>query len=57
MTLFARLKNLYKLSEFEPGQATDEYKTPGTVVSMIVKKPAVFIPRVKKDPIAEVIHE
>lgn len=60
MNLWQRIKNVWKLSEFEPGQPTDEYKTPGTVISMIVKKPsqkAVFIPHVKIDPVKEITQE
>lgn len=60
MKFLQRLKNVWKLSEFEPGQPTEEYKTPGTVVSMIVKKPqqkTVFISRIKIDPVKELTQE
>lgn len=59
MNLISRIKNLYKLSEYVPGTATDETKTPGTEVAMIVKKPepAKFIPYSKIDPITQLINE
>jgi hypothetical protein len=59
MSLFRRIGNLWKLSDFEPGQATDETKQEGTIVSMIVKKPEPpkFIPRVKIDPVKEITEE
>lgn len=60
MNIFQRIKNVWKLSEFEPGQPAEEYKTPGTTIAMIVKKPqqkAQFIPRVKVDPVQAITQE
>lgn len=62
MNLIERAKNLWKLSQYEPGQATDETKTPGTEVAMITKKPekkkqSVFVPRVTRDPVKEIIEQ
>lgn len=60
MSLIGRIANLWRLSEFEPGKPTDEYKIPGTEVSMIIKKPkqeGKFIPFVKEDPIKQLIEE
>lgn len=59
MNLISRIKHLWKLSEYEPGQATDETKTPGTIVSMIVKKPKQegrFI-KFQGDPIKTLVAE
>lgn len=63
MNLIDRWNNLWKLSSYEPGQATDEYKTAGTKIAMIVKKlekkrqSAIFVPHVAKDPIQELVNE
>jgi hypothetical protein len=57
MKLIARLQNLWKLSEFESGKPTDEYKIPGTEIVTLVKKPAVFIPYQKRTPAEEIISE
>lgn len=57
MNIVRRLQNIWKLSEYAPGKPDEEYKTPGTLVSMIVKKPdtkAIFIPRMKKDPVKSI---
>ncbi len=58
MRFLSRLTNLWKLSAYEPGQPQDEYKEPGTQLSMIVKKPekqkAQFIPRIKEKPIDKI---
>lgn len=59
MSLFSRIKHIWALSEYEPGQPTDETKIPGTEVSMIVKKPKQegrFISW-QKDPIKTLINE
>ncbi len=55
--MFQRLKNLWRLSEFEPHKPTEENKVPGTIVSMIMKRPpqkAQFIPRIKEKPIDKI---
>jgi len=60
MNLWQRLKNLKKLSEYEPGTAQDETKTPGTQVAMIIKKPeqkTIFIPRITRTPAQEITEE
>lgn len=61
MKFYERLKNIWALSEFQPGKPTDEYETPGSIVSMIVKKPerheGRFIPRIVKDPIKELVEQ
>lgn len=57
MRLISRLQNLWKLSELESGQPTDEYKIPGTEIVTLVKKPAVFIPYQKRTPAEEIINE
>lgn len=59
MNLFARLGNIWKLSEYVPGRPEEEYKTPGTVVANIIKKPqpARFIAFVKEDPITKLVNE
>lgn len=50
---------MWRLSEFEPGQPAEEYKTPGTIIANIVKKPqkAKFIPFVKVDELKKLIEE
>lgn len=63
MNFVERIKHLWVLSAYEPGQATDETGTPGTEVAMIVKKPekkkgyAVFVPYQKIDPIKQLVNE
>lgn len=62
MSLYSRIRHLWELSEYEPGTPTDEYKTPGTEVSMIVKKPkkkqeARFIPYQKQTPAQEIANQ
>lgn len=55
-----RLANLWRLSSYEPGSPTDETKTPGTIVSMLVKKPeqkTIFIPRITRSAADEIINE
>lgn len=59
MNSWRRLKNLWRLSEYESGKPSDEYKQPGTQIVTLVKKPettqkAVFIPRRKLSPIEEI---
>jgi hypothetical protein len=57
MNFIHRIKNLWELSRYEPGQPTDEYKIPGTEIVTLVKKPepmnqkATFIPRNPIKPI------
>ena len=58
--ILQRLRNLWRLSAFEPGQPTDEYRTPGTIVSSLVQKPqkkAEFISFKRSDPIKELVNE
>lgn len=61
MRWIQRIKNIWKLSEFEPGQPNEEYKTPGTQIAMIVKKPeakpATFVHYEKESPIQKIINE
>ncbi len=58
MHFLQRLKNLWELSQWEPGQAEQEYKTPGTKISMIVKRPeAQFIQYKKKDPVDDFLDK
>lgn len=61
MNLFKRIHNLWNLSEYHAGQANEEYKEPGSEVSMIVKPPAkkhdIFFARVKEDPIKRLVNE
>ena len=59
-SLLSRIHNLWRLSEFEPGQPNEEYKIPGTLISMIVKKPkqeAKFFPRIVVSPADKIINE
>ena len=55
--ILKRLINIWKLSAYEPGQPADEYKTPGTQISMLVKKPVEFIKYNPKSPVEEFISE
>lgn len=60
MNLLKRIRNIWSLSSFEPGQPTDEYKTPGTIISSLVKKPEVkgqFIAFQRRDPIKEIVNQ
>lgn len=59
MNPFRRISNLWKLSAFEPGKPTDEYKTPGTEVSSLIKKPqkASFVAFNRRDPVAEIVNQ
>lgn len=58
--IWKRLRNLWRLSQFESGQPTDEYKIPGTQIVTLIKKPesvrqsAVFIPRTKVSSIEQI---
>ena len=58
MNSWQRLKNLWRLSEYEPRKLGTEPVTDGTIIAQIVKRPqnttATFIPRVKKTPIEQV---
>lgn len=56
MNLIARIRNIWHLSEYQAGAPQDEYKTPGTQVITLIKKPeterkAIFIPRTPIKPI------
>lgn len=62
MTFFQRIKNLWNLSAYEAGKPQDEYKQAGTEIITLVKKPqnkqkALFIPRIKEDPVKRLIEE
>ena len=60
MNFLERIKNLWKLSEYEAGAPQDEYKQPGTQIVTLIKKPqpsqekAMFIPRIKQSNIDKV---
>lgn len=60
MNFLERVKNLWKLSEYEAGAPQDEYKQPGTQIVTLIKKPqpsqgkVIFIPRIKERPIDKV---
>lgn len=60
MGFWKRIKNIVELSKFEPGKPQDEYKEPGTQIITLVQKPtqkAVFIPRLKRNPVDEIVNE
>lgn len=62
MRLIDRIRNVWKLSELETGQPTDEYKIPGSEIVTLVKKPAIiekarFIPFIKGDPVKDLVAE
>lgn len=61
MKLLSRIKNLWNLSEYHPGQPNEEYKEEGSKVAMIVKPPEkkkdVFVPRFAKDPVKAITEE
>ena len=59
MTAWERLKNLWKLSAYEPAIPGKQYWTPGTQITQLVKepKPAVFIPHNKRDPVKEIVQQ
>lgn len=63
MNLVDRIKHIWALSEYTPGQPKEEYEVAGTEVSMIVKKPGkkkektVFFSRVSRDPVKEIVNE
>lgn len=63
MNLWVRIKNLYKLSEYQAGKPTDEYKEPGTQIITLTKKPdqtkqeAKFFPRIRITAAEKIINE
>lgn len=61
MNLWKRAKNLWRLSEYVPGQPNEEYKIPGTQIAIIVKKPeqktAQVISYKKQNLIQELLQE
>jgi len=56
--ILLRLRNLWKLSEYEPRKLQSDPVKEGTVVAQIIKKPtdqkASFIPRFREKPIDKV---
>ena len=55
--MWARLKNLWKLSEFEPNVEKEQLPVGTKVVQTLIKKPqekATFVPRTKEKPIDKV---
>ena len=59
--ILRRLRNLWKLSDFEPRLQNSEPPPAGTlIVQNIIKKPterARFIPRIKQDPVKAITEE
>jgi len=55
--ILSRLRNLWRLSEFEPRKLGSEPLQSGTVVAQIIKRPQVaqFFPRNVEKPIDKVI--
>lgn len=59
MNPWRRLKNLWELSDYKPN-IEKEIPAGTKVITALVKKPkerAVFIPRVKEDPIKKITEE
>lgn len=60
-SLFARIKNLYNLSNYEPTKNTGDLVVNEEVTAVLVKKPEkitkVFLPRVTITPAEEIVNE
>jgi hypothetical protein len=57
MNAFSRIKNLWKLSAYEPNEHRTDPLPIGTIVAPLIKKPtekASFRPFIKKTPIEEI---
>lgn len=60
MNFFSRISNLYKLSAYRPTENTGDLIVEEQKTAVLVKKPdkkAVFIPRIKKDPVKEITEQ
>lgn len=57
--IFSRLRNLWRLSAYEPNENRIEPLPEGTKITQIIKKPqkAVFIPRIQRDPVKDLVNE
>lgn len=62
MNLIERFQNIWKLGEYKPTENTGDLIVQDTKTAVLVKKPmpkqeTVFIPRVKRDAIQELVNE
>ena len=58
--ILGRLKNLWKLSEFEPNVEKEQLPIGTKIIQTLIKKPtekATFIPRIKITPAEQIINE